>query len=579
MDAQLPENGAELHSVVNSPSPPASPAKPARSSASFFRRIMNPLYAMPTGRKLFIAILFALSPLALITLFANIQSARAGDADRKALLTATNQDLAQRIASTIVTDENLVRRPLAALGADIRTSGGTLSGGSGGAPNTLARTADDYRAFCQDIYAALRASKDAAPELHLLRASDSTHLCHDNISKSDEFLNDLLKNVGRLTVSTELQALVDVVPITDHNGTKLVAMLVYPLAMLQQTATPTTRLPPYDLYLTHGEEQLELNQQLGVWAPGNTLSVTTPIGRTGTSLEMSAYRKSLSQSDLVSFLAPIGMWLLAGGLAWVLVNQLMLKPLREIQRTVSLYRPGQLYRPQPRAAGTAIEISTLERDMAALSAMVAQDKQALAKGLEHQTLLTREVHHRVKNNLQIIASLLNIHSRSADAPAAADAYRSIQRRVDALSAVHRNHFAELEDNEGIALRPLLSELAAGLRGTSPLDTGVSVAVHAMPVQIEQDVAVPIAFLLTEIGELALLTDPQRSLTFSVERLAEDKLAELTVQSDSLKASERLSTLLETRFGRILTGLSRQLRQPLRHDDQAGRYQILFPTLD
>ena len=91
----------------------------------------------------------------------------------------------------------------------------------------------------------------------------------------------------------------------------------------------------------------------------------------------------------------------------------------------------------------------------------------MAGALEGQRRLVREVHHRVKNNLQVVASLLNIHGRSAEAAEARAAYDSISRRVGALSIVHRNHFAEMEENRGIALRPLLSELAAELRAGAP----------------------------------------------------------------------------------------------------------------
>ena len=72
----------------------------------------------------------------------------------------------------------------------------------------------------------------------------------------------------------------------------------------------------------------------------------------------------------------------------------------------------------------------------------------MAEALEGQRRLVREVHHRVKNNLQVVASLLNIHGRSADSPRPGPLMSAIGRRVDALSVVHRNHFAEIEENAG-----------------------------------------------------------------------------------------------------------------------------------
>src|SRR5207237_10922242 len=111
--------------------------------------------------------------------------------------------------------------------------------------------------------------------------------------------------------------------------------------------------------------------------------------------------------------------------------------------------------------------------------------------------LVREVHHRVKNNLQVVASLLNIHGRTAQAPEARAAYAGISRRVGALSIVHRNHFAEMEENRGISLRPLVTELAAELRASAPesararpLDLAVNTVFPT------QDVAVVVALLVS-----------------------------------------------------------------------------------
>ena len=56
----------------------------------------------------------------------------------------------------------------------------------------------------------------------------------------------------------------------------------------------------------------------------------------------------------------------------------------------------------------------------------------MAEALDGQRRLVREVHHRVKNNLQVVASLLNIHGRTAETAEARAAYAAIGRRVGAL---------------------------------------------------------------------------------------------------------------------------------------------------
>jgi two-component sensor histidine kinase len=149
----------------------------------------------------------------------------------------------------------------------------------------------------------------------------------------------------------------------------------------------------------------------------------------------------------------------------------------------------------------------------------------MGQALEGQRKLVREVHHRVKNNLQVIASLLNIHRRSARSDDAQNAYSSIGRRVDALAVVHRNHYAELEENRGIALRPLISELASNLRGSAPESARrIDIGLDLESLNTTQDVAVATAFLTTEIVEHAMLTRPDTPVTLTLRRSATSRLA-------------------------------------------------------
>ncbi|MDQ3140470.1 MAG: histidine kinase, partial [Pseudomonadota bacterium] len=151
-------------------------------------------------------------------------------------------------------------------------------------------------------------------------------------------------------------------------------------------------------------------------------------------------------------------------------------------------------------------------------------------------------------------------------------YASIQRRVDALAVVHRNHFAELEENRGVALRSLISELAANLRATAPPSaSNMMIRLDIEPYYATQDVAVSIAFLVTEIVEFVMLCGAN-PVTISLTG-KEDRVACLAVESESLKAGVDCDALLSERFNRIVTGLSRQLRSAIDRDEDNGRYRL------
>jgi two-component sensor histidine kinase len=187
--------------------------------------------------------------------------------------------------------------------------------------------------------------------------------------------------------------------------------------------------------------------------------------------------------------------------------------------------------------------------------------------------LVREVHHRVKNNLQVIASLLNIHSRTAAAPDVRAAYAAISRRVGALSVVHRNHFADVEESRGIALRPLLTELAAELRVSAPENArALGVDLDLESVNTTQDVAVAIAFLVTEIVEFAMLQAPADSVEIALRRSSE-LTARLTLGSAVLTGDESEDPS-RVQFERIVSGLAKQLRSSL--ERKLGRYSVEFP---
>jgi len=285
----------------------------------------------------------------------------------------------------------------------------------------------------------------------------------------------------------------------------------------------------------------------------------------------------ISASEVLAILSPVLMWLWASLVGWILVQRLLLSPLRRIQGVIAAYKPGDRGLDLPPLRTPAQEIGALGEAFDRVTRTVARHEAELEAAVARQKRLVREVHHRVKNNLQVVASLLNLHSRGSANEAVAAAYASIQRRVDALAVVHRNHYAELEDNRGVALKPLISELAANLRATAPAGAaGMQIRLDIASLHVTQDVAVSVAFLITEIVEFGMLCGASAvSVALDPE---EPACARLAVEVDSLAGPVDCDPALEDRFERIITGLARQLRSALDRDSAAGRYAVRIGTL-
>ena len=299
-----------------------------------------------------------------------------------------------------------------------------------------------------------------------------------------------------------------------------------------------------------------------------------PIGNGALSARVGVRQERITTTDQLLLLLPVVMWVTAALITWLLVTRLLIQPLRRLQRSVLSYQPGEGSLDLPRKLGPATEIQELRDAFARAVARVDESEREMAGALEGQRRLVREVHHRVKNNLQVVASLLNIHGRSAGAAEAREAYAGIGRRVGALSIVHRNHFAEMEESRGIALRPLISELAAELRAGAPdAARGIAIDLEVDTVYTTQDVAVAVAFLVTEIVEFAMLHAPQEPVELALRRTSE-LTARMSLSSRILNPDEE-DDPEKVQFERIVAGLAKQLRSAL--ERKLGRYSVDLPV--
>ena len=328
------------------------------------------------------------------------------------------------------------------------------------------------------------------------------------------------------------------------------------------------------LLISDGEHELSVLSDESDEDRGRRVEREARIGNGQLIARVAVSVPQVTALDRVLLLLPLLMWIMAALVTWFLVTRLLIRPLRILERSVNRLEPGATGDALPRRLGPATEIQQLRDAFARGLDRIDRSEQEMAAALEGQRRLVREVHHRVKNNLQVVASLLNIHGRSAETPEARSAYASIGRRVGALSIVHRNHFAEMEDNRGIALRPLLAELTAELRAGAPdAARGLGIDLDVEGVNTTQDVAVSAAFLVTEIVEFAMLNRPADPVEISVRRTG-DLTARLTISSPVLNPDEA-EQQDKVQFERIIGGLAKQLRSP--PDRRLGRYSVDLPV--
>jgi two-component sensor histidine kinase len=134
---------------------------------------------------------------------------------------------------------------------------------------------------------------------------------------------------------------------------------------------------------------------------------------------------------------------------------------------------------------------------------VLRSEEAIRSSLREKETLLKEIHHRVKNNLQIIASLLRLQARYLKDDESRAIFEESQNRVHSISLVHEKLY-RAEDLARIDFNDYLVALAQGLtnswRGSDP---SVKVQVQAEGVQLAVDTAIPCGLIVTELVTNAL----------------------------------------------------------------------------
>jgi len=507
------------------------------------------LYRRSTGFKLFAILSLALLPLGMIAFFATIQSNRTADDESRAQLRIALNESSRKLLDTLAADIGVAR-----IGLRAEREGPADSG------------------RCTRIVQIFATQRGRAPRFALFGPGATPACATPGFAPVRD---DVLTPGDHARFDIAGSNLVAVVPDPATGGA---AVLQYSAPALFATAAPGGMVSGYSLSLLNDNETLPLVARAGRAGLAGYETLTSTIGTTGLEVEMTVARTPFSSAEFVAILLPLIMWAAAAVIGWLVVDRLLIRPLRRLELMVSGYRPGDILPPLAGSDSTAHELRQLSETFHTITLRVSTHENELAEGLARQTRLTREVHHRVKNNLQVVASLISLHARGQKSPEVIRAYASIQRRVDALAVVHRNHFAELEENRGIGLRSLIGELAQNIRGSIPEgEPAPPISIGIAPAYVSQDVAVPVAFLITELIELAMLVGPGTPIALRL-GIADDMRARLQVESAALVDSPELTARMGDRFGRVLDGLSRQLRSPLLRSAKKGVFQIEFPIL-
>ena len=253
--------------------------------------------------------------------------------------------------------------------------------------------------------------------------------------------------------------------------------------------------------------------------------------------------------------------------AWLLADQ----PLSQAD--------GEPLRPYWNAAMLALTYGIVAHLLSALERLQAE----LRKRVERRTASLTEVHHRVKNNLQIISSLLMLQAEKLTNAADKAVFGECRDRIYSMARLHEQLYSSGEFSD-LDFAAHLREMAEMLvRSHTPPGCNLALEVRADPVAVDLDTAVTLGLIANELLLNALKHgfDGRSAGKLTVELHAGNP-NQMTVRDDGSGLPPGFDARKNTGLGiELVLGMTRQIHGEVKiENDPAGgtRTTIFFPSV-
>jgi len=211
--------------------------------------------------------------------------------------------------------------------------------------------------------------------------------------------------------------------------------------------------------------------------------------------------------------------------------------------------------------GSCALIFLLLRQRSQYNNTLEQKNATITKSLSEKELLLREIHHRVKNNLQFISSLLRLQSDHVDDPTALDALQQGHDRVRSMAIIHQNLYKE-ENLTGVNTKDYFIKLVTGLFKSNNIhDDRIQLELDISELNLDVDTIVPIGLITNELvtNSLKYAFPGNNKGTVSISLEEENERLILQVNDDGVGMNATQQDNLGDSFGyKLINALVGQL---------------------
>lgn len=271
-------------------------------------------------------------------------------------------------------------------------------------------------------------------------------------------------------------------------------------------------------------------------------------------------------NPLGSVLAPLLAWIIAFACVTWVSERMIIRWLAYLERVAAVYATGRFDVRPTQAFNAPSEVRVLAQTLDKMADAITERDRSLTASLAEKDVLMREIHHRVKNNLQIISSLLSMQQRTLVDASARAAIGDTRQRISALALIYRTLYQSQDlryADSRVFLTELVGQLIAGEAARGPLVTS---SVEADSLILDPDKLAPLALWLVEaVSNAQKHAFAGRGGDLKVRFKVMDETSLLEVEDDGPGVSETeregVGRTLMGAFAKQLRGSVEMLRSP------------------
>jgi len=201
---------------------------------------------------------------------------------------------------------------------------------------------------------------------------------------------------------------------------------------------------------------------------------------------------------------------------------------------------------------------------------IRTEKRKVAESLFEKELLLKEIHHRVKNNLQIVYGLLYKQSRVSDDRAFKNLMEDAQSRIKSMAIIHEKLYRNNSFSE-IDMKGYVSELIKDIDRSYTTDSNINVTLQMTVTKFHIDIAIPLGLILNElISNVYKHAFPSGKGNMWISLTQYNGQHQITVKDDGVGVPEGLDFNKSSSLGmNLVTGLCHQIRASFDYQNNTG----------